>query len=156
MMKELKSEMIMLLTVMLLMASCQLRLNAQPYNHAAGIRAGYSSGISYKGFRLHKMWAIEADVMYNRNGLNITALYEHHLEPFRSKRAFIYLGGGPFGGKWDEELSFGIAAVTGFEYNLRDLPLNFGVDWKPMLSLFTLFEPDLLDFGLSIRYRFGR
>ena len=155
-MKSTKPGMIILLSLMITMISCQLKLSAQPYNHAVGIRAGYSSGISYKGFRLHKMWAIEADVLYNRNGLNITALYENHLEPFRSKRTFIYLGGGPFGGKWDGELSLGIAAMAGLEYTLRDLPINFSLDWKPMLSLYTQLEQDLLDFGLSIRYRFGR
>jgi hypothetical protein len=155
-MKSTKPGMIILLSLMITMISCQLKLSAQPYNHAAGIRAGYSSGISYKGFRLHKMWAIEADLLYNRNGLNITALYEHHLEPFNSKRAYIYLGGGPFGGKWDEEFSLGVAAVAGLEYTIRDLPINFSLDWKPMLGLYTQLEQDLLDFGLSVRYRFGR
>jgi hypothetical protein len=155
-MKEPKPGVILMLAVMLSMAFWQLELHAQPYNHAAGIRAGYSSGISYKGFKLHKMWAIEADFLYNRNGLNISALYEYHLEPFKSKRATIYMGGGPFGGQWKEEFSLGMSAVTGIEYTLRDQPLNFSLDWKPMLNLYALFEPDLLDFGLSVRYRFGR
>jgi hypothetical protein len=155
-MKRTKPGLMLLLAVMISMVSCQLKLSAQPYNHAVGVRAGYSSGISYKGFRLHKMSAIEAEFLYNRNGLNITALYEYHLEPFHSKRAFIYLGGGPFGGKWDNELSLGVAAVAGFEYIVRDLPLNFSLDWKPMFNLYSQLEQDLLDFGLSIRYRFGR
>jgi len=155
-MKKTKPGLMLLLVLMISLVSSQLEVSAQPYNHAVGIRAGYSSGISYKGFRLHKMWAIEADVLYNRNGLNITALYEYHLEPFNTKRAFIYLGGGPFGGKWDDEISLGIAAMAGFEYTVRDLPLNFGIDWKPMLGLYTQLEQDLLDFGLAIRYRFGR
>jgi len=155
-MKRTKPGLILLLVMMISMVTCQLDLSAQPYNHSVGIRAGYSSGISYKGFRLHKMSAIEAAFLYNRNGLNITALYEYHMEPFHSKRAFIYLGGGPFGGKWDNNLSMGVAAVAGFEYTVRDLPLNFSLDWKPMLSLYSQLEQDLLDFGLSIRYRFGR
>lgn len=155
-MKSPKPEYMIVLTVILCLATLQAELKAQPYHHAAGIRAGYSSGISYKGFRLHEMWAIEADLLYNRNGLNLTALYEYHLEPFRNKRALIYLGGGAFGGDWKEEFSLGVAAVAGVEYTLRDQPLNFSFDWKPMLNIYALFEPDLLDFGLSIRYRFGR
>ena len=131
-------------------------LSAQPYDHAAGIRAGYSSGITYKGFRLHKMWAIEADLLYNRHGFNLGALYEQHLEPFHNKRTFVYLGAGVFGGDWEKEFSAGIAAVAGIEYTLRDLPLNFSLDWKPMLNIYAKLEPDFLDFGLSIRYRFGR
>jgi hypothetical protein len=132
-------------------------LTAQPYMHSVGIRAGYSSGISYKGFLLHRMSAFEVDFLYNRHGFNLGALYQYHLEPFKkNSRTFVYLGGGAFGGDWDEEFSIGLSAVAGMEYTLRDLPLNFSVDWKPMLNIYEVFEPDLLDFGLSIRYRFGR
>jgi len=155
-MKGNKSAFLILLAMLLSLAPGLNQLKAQPYKHAAGIRAGYSSGISYKGFRLHRMTAFEVDILYNRNGFNLGALYEYHLEPFQSKRTFIYLGGGLFGGDWKEELSLGLAAVAGIEYTLRDLPLNFSIDWKPMLNLYALFEPDLLDFGLSVRYRFGR
>ena len=141
----------------ILLIPWQKELNAQPYMHSAGIRAGYSSGISYKGFRLHRMSAFEVDFLYNKHGFNLGALYEYHLEPFKKNtRTFIYLGGGAFGGNWDEELSLGVAAVAGIEYTLRDLPLNFSLDWKPMLNIYAVFEPDWLDFGLSIRYRFNR
>jgi hypothetical protein len=130
-------------------------LKAQPYNHAVGVRAGYSSGISYKGFRLHKMWAIEADILYNPIGLNVGGLFEYHLEPFYNKRTFIYLGGGVFGGTREDAICAGVAAVTGIEYVLRDLPLDFTLNWKPMLYVYELFEPGLLDFGITIRYHFG-
>jgi len=132
-------------------------LDAQPYRHSAGIRAGYSSGITYKGFMLHRMSAFEVGFMYNRHGFNLGAPFEYHLEPFqKNSRTFVYLGGGAFGGDWDEEVSVGLAAVAGMEYTLRDLPLAFSIDWKPMLNIYADLEPDFLDFGLSIRYRFGR
>lgn len=134
----------------------QQKLSAQPYMHAAGIRAGYSSGLTYKGFRLHRMAAIEADMLYNRHGFSLSALYEQHLEPFKSKQLFLYAGGGPFGGNWEGEFSLGLAAVAGIEYSMRDVPMTFSLDWRPMLNIYALFEPDLLDFGLSIRFRFGR
>jgi hypothetical protein len=146
-----------LLFTTILVVLGQKELHAQPYMHAAGIRAGYSSGISYKGFRLHRMSAFEVDFLYNRHGFNLGALYEYHLEPFKKNtRTFVYLGGGAFGGDWDDEFSLGLSAVAGLEYTVRNLPLNFSIDWKPMLNLYAVFEPDLLDFGLSIRYRFGR
>ena len=141
----------------ILLIPWQKELKAQPYKHSVGIRAGYSSGISYKGFRLHRMSAFEVDFLYNKHGLNLGVLYEYHLEPFKkSTRTFIYLGGGAFGGQWDEEFSLGVAEVAGIEYTLRDLPLNFSLDWKPMLNIYAVFEPDWLDFGLSIRYRFKK
>lgn len=129
-------------------------LFAQPYEHAAGIRAGYTSAINYKGFFLHRMYAIEADVGYNNHGLHISALFENHWELFGNDQWFAYLGGGIFVGRWDEQFSMGIAGVAGIEYTLRKTPLNFGFDWRPMLNAYESFDKDLLDFGLTVRYRF--
>lgn len=156
MMKRTKFLVVVLaLSAILLLPSKEIK--AQPYMHSAGIRAGYSSGINYKGFRLHRMSAFEVDFLYNRHGFNLGALYEYHLEPFnKSKRTLVYFGGGAFGGDWDDEFSLGVSAVAGIEYTVRDLPLNFSIDWKPMFNIYAVTEPDLLDFGLSIRYRFKR
>lgn len=129
-------------------------LAAQPYEHSAGVRAGYSSGITYKAFLRYQMNAIEIQALYNGHGLNLTGLYEHHMEPFRNDRWLVYFGGGVFGGNWEGEVSTGIAVIGGIEYVVRDLPLNFSLDWKPMMNIFRVYEIDLLDFGVSIRYRF--
>lgn len=145
----------MRITLFILFIVFSASLAGQPYEHSLGVRAGYSSGITYKGFFRHQMTAIEAEVLYNRHGFNVTALYEHHLEPFHGKRLMVYMGGGAFGGNWDAELSLGGAAVAGMEYVIRDLPLSFSIDWKPMINAYRLFEVDLLDFGISIRYRFA-
>lgn len=141
-------------SLIILFWASSLCISAQPYEHSVGVRAGYSSGISYKGFFRHRMAAVEASILYNRHGFNVNALYEYHLEPFRNKRLLVYLGGGAFGGGWDEELSLGIAGIAGIEYTLRDLPLNFSLDWKPMLNIYRNFQEDLVDFGVSVRYRF--
>ncbi len=138
----------------IILGSAFISVNAQPYEHSGGIRAGYSSGLSYKGFFRYQMAAIEADVLYNRHGFNLTGLYEYHMEPFRNKRFIVFVGGGAFGGDWEGEFSLGLAAVGGVEFVVRDLPLNFGLDWKPMLNLLKTMEADFLDFGISIRYRF--
>lgn len=128
---------------------------AQPYEHSGGIRAGYTYGLSYKGFFLHSMNALEVNLAYNRHGLNISGLYEIHMEPFRKNSQWLaYFGGGVFGGQWDEDFSMGLMAVGGIEYTLRKTPLNFGLDWRPMLNAYKNFGYDLLDFGLTIRYRF--
>lgn len=129
-------------------------LDAQPYRHAIGIRAGYSSGITYKGFFRYQMSAVEADILYNQHGFNLTGMYLYHIEPFRNDRWLLYVGGGAFGGDWDGAFSIGLTAAFGMEYVVRDLPLNFSLDWKPMANLFRETEADFLDFGFSIRYRF--
>lgn len=141
--------------IFILLFIASANLVAQPYEHSLGIRAGYSSGISYKGFLRHQMAAIEGDVLYNRHGFRLSLLYEYHLEPFQSKRWLAYFGGGAFGGNREGEFSTGLSVVTGIEYTVRDLPLNFSVDWRPMMNLYRLFDVDFLDFGVSIRYRFS-
>jgi hypothetical protein len=81
-------------------------------------------------------------------------LYEHHLKAFRSKRTHFLMGGGIYGGEWDGYPSAGLAAVGGFEWAVRDLPLVFSLDWRPMFNLYQALEIDLLDVGVTIRYRF--
>ena len=135
-------------------------LMGQPYQHAAGVRAGYSWGISYKGFFLHRMSAVEIDVFYNPRGLHVAAQYLIHAEPFRSSRWLAYFGGGIFAGNWEEEtgvkekFSAGIVAVAGMEYAFRDLPLNVGLDWRPHLKVYEPIGYTLPDVGVTIRYRF--
>lgn len=138
---------------LLLLPLCTVEVQAQNYIHSAGVRAGYSSGLAYKGFFRHRLSAIEANLLYNPHGFHAGLLYEYHLEPFRNKRALPYAGAGIFSGNWDEEFSFGIHAVLGFEYNLRDIPLSFSFDWRPMFNIYVDTEPGFIDFGLSIRYR---
>lgn len=132
-----------------------LELAAQPYEHAAGVRAGYSSGITYKGFFRYQMTAVEANMYYNRHGLSLNGFYEWHMEPFRNKRWLLFAGPGAFGGNWAGEFSAGVAVIGGVEFMVRDLPLNFSLDWKPMFNLYRVRELDLLDAGVTIRYRFS-
>jgi len=140
----------------LLLTGIPGELRAQKYLHTGGIRAGYSSGISYKGYHLYRESALEADILYNRHGFNLALLLQGYFELNRNGRFMAYAGGGAFGGDWDSDISVGIATLAGLEYHLRDLPLNLGLDWKPMLNIWRVTAADFLDFGVSVRYRFGR
>ena len=66
----------------------------------------------------------------------------------------MYVGGGPFAGNWNGDYSIGICAMTGFEYIMRDLPLVFSIDWRPLFNILKHTSYELLDFGVSIRYSF--
>ena len=153
-MKLAKVKIINCIAVVVLMSATSMLLSAQPYEHSVGVRAGYSSGIVYKAFFRHRPTAIEGGLLYNRHGFSLNALAEYHPELFRNKRILVYVGGGAFGGSWEDDFSLGLAGVAGIEYILRDLPLSFSADWKPMLNLYRNFEYDLVDFGVSIRYHF--
>jgi hypothetical protein len=139
---------------LVLLAGCILQAAAQPYEHAGGVRAGYSSGITYKGFFRYRMTAMEVDAYYNRHGLNLSAMFLYHHELFRKDRWLFIMGGGAFGGTWEEEISAGVTGSLGMEYILLIQPLSIGIDWKPMWNIYRKTEVDLLDFGLTIRYRF--
>jgi hypothetical protein len=129
------------------------KLYSQEYTHSAGVRAGFSSGIVYKGF-FDRNAAAGIEALYNRNGLNVSLLYEYHIAPFKNNRSLFYFGGGLFAGKWVDEFSLGVAGVVGFEYILRDIPLIFSADWKPLFNIIMQTDYELIDFGISIRYRF--
>ena len=143
----------LIFALILLFFSSADKLDAQEYTHSAGIRAGFSSGIVYKGF-FDRNSAIAIEGLYNRNGLNVTGLYQYHIAPFKNDRALFYFGGGPFAGQWGDEFSLGVAGVAGFEYILRDIPLVFSVDWKPLFNIIMQTDYEFVDFGLAIRYYF--
>ncbi len=119
-MKATKKIHLISLALIMVLAMWGADLKAQPYGHTVGIRAGYSSGVTYKGFRLHRMGAFEGNILYNRHGFNLSALYEQHWEPFRDEKFLLYVGGGAYGGDWDEEFSMGVVAVAGIEYTISD------------------------------------
>jgi hypothetical protein len=144
-----------LLVIWLLLVNVPVFLMGQPYEHAAGVRAGYSSGFTYKGFLRYRMSALRLDGLYNPHGLHICLQYLYHAEPFRNSRWLVFAGGGAFSGRWEGSFSAGLSVTGGIEYVMRDLPLNFGLDWKPMLNIYRDYGIDLLDFGISIRYRFS-
>ena len=128
-------------------------LEGQAYTHSAGVRAGFSSGITYKGF-FDNNSAAALELLYNRNGLNISILYAYHIAPFDNERYMFYVGGGLFSGTWEDQFSLGISGVAGFEYVVREVPLVFSVDWKPMFNIIKETGYELVDFGISIRYYF--
>ncbi|PID91133.1 MAG: hypothetical protein CSA96_09965 [Bacteroidetes bacterium] len=143
------------LTLLILALQVPGELKAQPYEHALGIRAGYGSGLSYKAFFRHRMTAVRVDALYHEYGFSVSGALMYHWEPFRSDHWLFGVGGAGFAGKWDNATSLGINAVAEFSYVVRDLPLEFGLDWRPMLNLYRNTGTAFLDFGFVLRYRFS-
>ncbi|MFZ5941193.1 MAG: hypothetical protein ACOYXB_11535 [Bacteroidota bacterium] len=126
---------------------------AQEYEQAVGIRAGYSGGISYRKF-FNAWYGGEVIAQYNRNGFQVAGLAEWQTAPFKVDRLCLFSGGGIYAGNWDGQFAFGITAVAGIEYVLRDLPLAVSFDYKPMLNLGKVLALDPFDFAFSLRYTF--
>jgi len=137
---------------------------AQDYGTGIGIRGGSANGLTIKHFISNDV-AIEGIVATRWNGLNLTGLYEIHAPAFNEPGFNWYYGFGAHLGFWDGDHShwdddnsnhtiFGIDGILGLEYNIREIPINLSLDWKPALNIFgdSDFWGD--GFGLSVRYVF--
>jgi hypothetical protein len=125
-------------------------LNAQPYNNGAGFKAGYSSGLTYKYF-IDKTSALEAQALYNKHGFQLTAFYKFQFTPYARKRLFYYFGIGPYGGEWNGEFALGAAALAGSEFVFRKAPLILGIEWKPMINIYKIFDTAIPDLSITAK-----
>lgn len=141
-------------------------IKAQDYVDALGFRAGAAIGVTYKHF-LDKKSALEGIFSTRWRGVNLTGLYELHAVAFQMPGLNWYFGGGGHVGYWSyydgigwlapgkSATVIGIDGIIGMEYNIKDFPLNFSLDWKPAMNLIGYggFWGDEVAF--SIRYRFN-
>lgn len=123
---------------------------AQPYRNAVGIKAGFSSGVVFKHFT-DKRIALEGQALYNPFGFQFTALYEYQFTPYAKERLYYYAGGGIHSGNWSEEFSLGAALLVGSEFAFRKAPLTIGLEWKPMVNFFRVFDYGPADLALTVK-----
>ena len=137
---------------------------SQDYSTGIGLRAGFESGITFKQFISSKS-ALEAIVATRWRGAEFTGLYEVHNMAFHTERLNWYFGFGAHIGFWNGNYVewgtpgtryavLGIDGILGLEYNLKEIPVNIGVDWKPAFNVLG-YEGFWVDGGaISIRYIF--
>lgn len=131
-----------------------LESNAQE----VGIRFGnfYENNVAIDGvFELGQFSRIHADVSFGNNGVGIDALWDFLYRPIGSSDFDYYIGVGPSLYLGDP-FRLGAAGEIGVEYLFPDVPIAIGFDWRPTLVIVenTRFNAD--QFGLNIRYVFGR
>src|SRR4030042_3710019 len=108
---------------------------AQDYRNGIGLRAGIYNGLTVKHFIRSKA-ALEG-LLYtslNRGGFEITGLYEIHNNAFDVERLNWYFGAGGHVGMYDNS-AIGLDLILGIEYNIKEIPINIGIDWKPGTNL---------------------
>jgi hypothetical protein len=149
-------------------------VNAQGYNQAVGIRAGWlSPGFEFRYYTsdLHSLKALLA---IRDRGVHLHALtefYKYDLFPFSYQLVFFY-GAGLHAGfeSWDETViepnriysetksSFvtGLDGLIGLEYLFYEAPVKVGLEAKPFFDVFGRhgFDVRLLDFALTVKYLF--
>ncbi|MEL6141317.1 MAG: hypothetical protein AAFU67_06845 [Bacteroidota bacterium] len=148
-------------------------LFSQDYSTAIGLRLGPYYGLTVKHF-IASDRALEGILATRSGGFGITGLYEVHRPAFQTDRLNVFTG---FGGhlnvfehgdrrywEWDDDgnrrsfndgdtrLALGVDFIIGLEYTLTELPINFGVDWKPALNLIGDFGLSLNQLAASVRF----
>ena len=149
----------------LLIIFCIVSVNyGQDYSTGIGLRGGFESGVTFKHFISSKS-ALEAIIATRWQGFEFTGLYEVHNQAFQTERLKWYFGFGAHIGVWNGRDVYwgmpgnryavlGIDGILGMEYDLREIPVNIGIDWKPTLNVIG-YQGFWVDGGaISIRYIF--
>lgn len=139
-------------------------LEAQDYKTGIGLRGGLYSGLTLKHF-ISGNSAVEGLLASRWRGFSITGLYEIHHQAFDVERLNWYYGFGAHIGFWNGDYvkwgepgvsytALGIDGILGIEYNIKEIPINISLDWKPEFNIigYTGFWGD--GGALSIRYIF--
>lgn len=157
--------MIRLLYIAAFVLLFQGMLFAQPYKNAVGVRAGYSSGITFR-HSIDRKLLVEGLALYNRHGFQFTALYGYQFSPYPKERLYYYGSAGLHVGNWQEELApgagsnavdwqeefaLGAAIAVGSEFAFRDAPVIIGLEWKPMINIFRFFDFGIPDIAVTLR-----
>jgi len=151
---------IVLITIMI--ACVTISLRAQNYNTGLGLRVGLNNGVTLKHFVSDRS-AFEGLLETRWRGFAITGLYELHNDlEYNNLRWYYGFGGhiGFFSGYNDHPWAdadkdytiIGADGILGIEYTFDEVPVNIGLDWKPMFNLIGYSGLWLDSFGLSVRY----
>lgn len=137
---------------------------SQDYETGAGLRLGFYNGLTIKHF-ISQRSALEGLLSTRWRGFEVTGLFEIHNQAFDIERLNWYYGFGGHIGFWNGDnthwgepgtnyILIGLDGIIGIEYNFREVPINIGLDWKPVFNL-TGYSGFWGDGGaLSIRYTF--
>lgn len=132
------------------------RVVAQDYNWAIGLRGGETtSGITAK-YNFDATNSLEAMVGV-LHGVNVVGLYERNV-PVIGDGFNCYYGVGGNIGNWrrnkSNQFTMGVDLIVGLEYKLRNVPLAFSVDYKPVANFVGHTGIYALDFGLGMKVTF--
>ena len=143
-----------------------IEIQAQQYNTAIGVRAGFGTGFTVR-HAMNSAVTLEGIALFQHKGFEFTGLYElQNPNAFDVDRLNWYYGFGGHIGFFDSShprrddneegqfMTLGIDGILGIEYNFSEVPINLSVDWKPNIDLIggTGFGGD--SGALSVRYYF--
>lgn len=154
-------------TSVCILCIASIRSFAQDYQTALGVRLGNPSGVTVQHY-IGGNTALEGILGLGPDWFTLTGLYELH-QPFNDPQGLgWYVGGGAhiggLNGGYDYSnkhynggaFILGVDGILGLDYTIPGAPLNLSLDWKPMINLTPFAGFFGGEFGLSVRYTFGR
>jgi hypothetical protein len=147
-----------------------LAINTNSYQNAIGLRAGPTSGLTFKHFMGNN--AIEGILGFWHSGFSLTGLYEVHASAGVPGLKWYYGGGGHIAAQpsnyyyrtyrndyyyryRDQGVAIGVDGIVGLEYKIKPIPFAISLDIKPLIEInnhgdvFTGLDP-----GLGIKLTF--
>ncbi len=151
------------LFIIVLILSASFASKAQDYKTAVGLRIGAYNGASIKHFIKEKS-ALEGILTTRWNSVQLTGLYEYHLDFPDVDELNWYFGGGASFRNYNASnknnyaynaTSLGLVGVIGLEYTFIDIPLSLSLDWMPYFPLvYDYYVNGYSGGGLTVRYTF--
>ena len=146
----------------IIIAFTSLKMNAQDYNWAVGVRlSDFMGGISVKKSinAKDKIEGILAVPYWH--GVNLTALYERDILTI-DERLQLFCGAGAHIGNWKHKSNdsnknyffIGIDVIAGIEYTFSTIPFSFSIDYKPSFNIVGHSGFNFAGGGISLRYTF--
>ena len=149
------------------------KTNTKAYKNAIGLRAGETSGITFKHYLNHEN-AFEGIVSIWPYSIGITGLYEK-LVPTETKGLSFYYGAGAHlnagnyysrriyyhrGDRYDfierrNNFALGVDGIIGIEYKFNPIPFAISLDLKPFIETTSYRYTYLaIDPGIGLKYTF--
>ena len=139
-------------------------LFSQPYNTAIGVRFGPLYGITMKK-SLNEKHSLEGILSFPWKGFVINGLYEYNFDIPNADNFRWYAGFGGHVGVFNSVSSknnysnssgvvLGVDGIIGIEHTMANYPLNFSLDFKPVINIINSNSTNINEWALSARYAF--
>lgn len=131
-----------------------------PYTKSIGVKVS-PGAITYKNM-YKTARAIETIGYASLDGFSISILKEIYTPIDGAENLSWYIGYGGHMGVWSEEwkktnpnssnsnIAVGFDGILGFDYKIKNSPLNISVDWQPAFSIIQSYFKN--HGGISVRY----
>jgi hypothetical protein len=133
-------------------------LSAQDYQTAGGLQVDFGNGSTLVGPLLKHFFTSEcagqAEVLFG-SGLTVIGVEGSYNQPISEAQGLNwYVGIGPQAYIGSRDTAFGLRPSVGLEYTISNLPVNIGLDWRPIWTLTNGSHFEAGRFGLSFKYIF--